>query len=561
MWVGNAATTPVQILGAGATNGAAGSTGYVQYNNAGALGASSNFYWDITNSRLGIGTASPSSSLHVNNGNIYVSNSTTGLSTSMYIGYDGTSPTTAVVSNRYNGDLIFGTNNTIQMRIDSSGNVGVGVTPSAWGTSIAAYQTIGGYSLSQYGLGNNAYYNAGWKYIATGFANLYQQNTGSHIFYNAPSGTAGNAATYSEAMRIDSSGNVGIGTSSPSSASGTSLAIYNASGQARLAFKNGVTGNASTDGFQVGIDGDGIALVEQRENLAMTFSTNATERMRIDSSGNVGIGTSSPAQRLHVYQSTANTDCATFQIGSASAYTGFNNYRVGTSGAGTFIGGTYTPDGSLVGVQGTNGLIFSTSGGNTERMRIDSSGNVMIGATSSTYKFKVSADSSGSTAFQFDKSASTTGTAIEVDVGANNTTQKAFQVYSVARGGDVCYIYSNGNIVNINNSYGTLSDARLKENIVDATPKLDKIMQLQVRNFNLIGDELKQIGFVAQEIEQVFSSLVDETVDKDSQGIDLGTTTKSVKTSVLIPILVKAIQEQQALIQNLTTRLNALEGK
>jgi hypothetical protein len=89
------------------------------------------------------------------------------------------------------------------------------------------------------------------------------------------------------AITVDTSQNVGIGTTSPSSASGTSLAIYNASGQARLAFKNGVTGNASTDGFQVGIDGDGIALVEQRENLAMVFSTNATERMRINATAPV----------------------------------------------------------------------------------------------------------------------------------------------------------------------------------------------------------------------------------------------------------------------------------
>jgi hypothetical protein len=76
-------------------------------------------------------------------------------------------------------------------------------------------------------------------------------------------------------------------------------------------------------------------------------------------------------------------------------------------------------------------------------------------------------------------------------------------------------------------------------------------MQLKVRNYNLIGDDLKQIGFVAQEIEEVFPALT-ETGKED--GI------KSVKTSILIPILVKAIQEQQALITSLTARITALEA-
>jgi hypothetical protein len=88
-------------------------------------------------------------------------------------------------------------------------------------------------------------------------------------------------------------------------------------------------------------------------------------------------------------------------------------------------------------------------------------------------------------------------------------------------------------------------------------------MQVKVRNYNLKGDyeQHKQLGVVAQELETVFPSLVDETADKDADGNDLGTTTKSVKYSVFVPMLIKAMQEQQTLINNLTTRLNALEGK
>jgi hypothetical protein len=112
-------------------------------------------------------------------------------------------------------------------------------------------------------------------------------------------------------------------------------------------------------------------------------------------------------------------------------------------------------------------------------------------------------------------------------------------------------IYENGDVRNSNNSYGAISDAKLKENIADATPKLDKINQVRVVNFNLIGDTKKQIGVVAQELEQVFPSLVDETTDRDSEGNDLSTTTKSVKYSVFVPILIKAMQEQQAMIVQL----------
>jgi len=111
----------------------------------------------------------------------------------------------------------------------------------------------------------------------------------------------------------------------------------------------------------------------------------------------LGIGTIAPQQLLHVYQSAASTDCSTFQIGSASGYTGFNNFRVGTSGSGTFIGGTYTPDGSLLGLQGTNGLIFSTGGGNTSRWKIDTSGNFIAQTTGAGVIFNASGALTNST--------------------------------------------------------------------------------------------------------------------------------------------------------------------
>jgi hypothetical protein len=117
-------------------------------------------------------------------------------------------------------------------------------------------------------------------------------------------------------------------------------------------------------------------------------------------------------------------------------------------------------------------------------------------------------------------------------------------------------IWSNGNTVNRNNSYGGISDIKLKENIVDTTPKLDDLLKVKIRNYNLIGSEEKHIGVIAQELEDVFPSMVEEFKEKDSNQI-----TKSVKYSVFVPMLIKAIQEQQAQIQELKAEIDELKNR
>jgi len=113
-------------------------------------------------------------------------------------------------------------------------------------------------------------------------------------------------------------------------------------------------------------------------------------------------------------------------------------------------------------------------------------------------------------------------------------------------------------VVNTNNSYGAISDIKLKENVVDCTPKLEQLNRVRVVNYNLKSDpEHKQLGVIAQELEQIFPGMVDETPDRDMEGNDLGTTTKSIKYSVFVPMLIKAIQEQQAIIDSLEARLTA----
>ena len=120
--------------------------------------------------------------------------------------------------------MTFGTGATERMRIDSSGNLGLGVTPSAWGGTYKAEQLGAKAALSYTSLGNgytllthNGYDSGAgaWKYLATGYASQYTQVDGTHQWTNAASGTAGNAITFTQAMTLDASGNLGIGTTSP----------------------------------------------------------------------------------------------------------------------------------------------------------------------------------------------------------------------------------------------------------------------------------------------------------------------------------------------------------
>jgi hypothetical protein len=135
----------------------------------------------------------------------------------------------------------------------------------------------------------------------------------------------------------------------------------------------------------------------------------------------------------------------------------------------------------------------------------------------------------------------------------NNTTEQFFECQDSTN--TKLVIYSNGTVSNRTGTYNALSDAKLKENIADATPKLDKLMGVKVRNYNLIGDELKQIGFVAQELETIFPTLIDNVPDLDENRQPTGEVTKGVKLTVMIPILVKAIQELKAEVDSLKQQL------
>ena len=218
-----------------------------------------------------------------------------------------------------------------------------------------------------------------------------------------------------------------------------------------------------------------------------------------------------------------------------------------------------------------NGVVYASSTSalsTSSNMTFDGTnfaitGNAYIGSTAqiNLERLGVTQSGNGQAIYGYATDASTYTQSVALLRGARNTTNATWSFLRCYNNADKLYIYDSGNVVNANNSYGLLSDVKLKENIVDATPKLANLMQVRIVNYNLKSDpQLKQIGVVAQELEQVFPSLVDEYPDRDADGNDLGTTTKSVKMSVFVPMLIKAIQELKEDLDMAKTEIQQLKA-
>ena len=212
----------------------------------------------------------------------------------------------------------------------------------------------------------------------------------------------------------------------------------------------------------------------------------------------------------------------------------------------------------------TSQMIFKVDG--SEAMRINSSGALLVGTTSSltgtSHSFQALDTANNFYAGAFRHNGTTSEGRVFAWQLPNTNSGSSYFVYGTNSSGNCFNILGNGNITNTNNSYGAISDIKLKENITDATPKLDKLNQVRVVNYNLkTNPNEKLLGVVAQELEQIFPSMVSETVDMDENGKELDTKTKSVKYTVFIPMLIKALQEQQTQIEELKAEITALKNQ
>jgi len=159
-----------------------------------------------------------------------------------------------------------------------------------------------------------------------------------------------------------------------------------------------------------------------------------------------------------------------------------------------------------------------------------------------------------------------TGDSYESIIVTTNSGGDAFHFRGYDDTTEKIRINKNGDIDNSNNSYGSLSDIKLKENIVDANSQWDDIKGLRIRNFNFKDDpdKVKMLGVVAQEAETVSAGLINTNNDievDDATGTGTVTgTTKYVKYSILYMKAVKALQEAQTRIETLETKVAALEG-
>ena len=219
------------------------------------------------------------------------------------------------------------------------------------------------------------------------------------------------------------------------------------------------------------------------------------------------------------------------------------------------------------GSQGDMRFLVSSDGNSiTERLRLTSAGFLKAKGDYADYRgagnsyHELLGDGAGNVTLVV-QAGSSSGKGINCYVNSDDTDDWYFAGYSLSTSSYRLYMWSNGNLVNNNNSYGSLSDIKLKENIVDASSQWNDIKNLKVRKFNFKDNPSKpMLGLIAQEAETVSPGLVDSHPDTDAGGDDLGTTTKSVKYSILYMKAIKALQEAMAKIETLETKVAALEA-
>ena len=155
-------------------------------------------------------------------------------------------------------------------------------------------------------------------------------------------------------------------------------------------------------------------------------------------------------------------------------------------------------------------------------------------------------------------------TPINIKNSSASSTDQAFCVANGNAGGTVSFqVLASGNAQNTNNSYGAISDAKLKDVIGKAPSYWDKFKQYEFVNYTLKADKskLKLLGLVAQQVEQISPSLIEELPDADKDGNSLGTTTKGIKYSVVTLQAEVVLQEAQTRIEKLEAIIELLKAR
>lgn len=391
------------------------------------------------------------------------------------------------------------TTQTTRLTIDSAGNVGIGVTPSAWGSTYSAFQF--GTTGSLYGAKSGADfvsldYNvivtaANDTYRQTDVATRYRQNSGQHRWFTAPSGTAGNTITFTQAMTLDASGRLGLGA------------------------------NATSPTLRLQIETDANA---EEVSWIRNTNTGASSAATIASASAVG------SVFLRAHSAAHSVWPNTTLLQSASGFTG----------------------GLAIVQAGANPISLWTN--NTERARITSGGylkasntGTYAGSTGTYHELR--SDANNAVLYLSNTNAAYTNDLVFVDTTIAAGT--GFDFFDVrANNVGQFRVRGDGTVFAQNTTIQSISDARLKENVVASVDGLDIISALRPVRFDWKAgygnDRKNQLGFIAQEVEAVFPDAIsDWEID--------GETYKTVGPAAMIPVLVKAIQQ-------LTTRLEALEA-